>query len=156
MRNASIFLWLGLASLASGPSPAGPEVAVLPESEASALAKQCSRPGPPAFEGTWTPTPAQVAALRQQLPRLVGMKANGCCLVGARIKALAGVRVQVVGLELAGSRRVLYLNGRNDSTAGESWRTKAWTVCDGGDGFWGVVFDPATGAFSGLAFNGIG
>ena len=154
MQRFIAIVVLVVAGPIAGSSPDLFELAVLSPSEAAALAKQCSRPGPPPFDGTWTPTRAQVSALKVHLPGLVGMKATGCCLQERSIKTLSNVRVQVVGLVLVGGKRVFYLNGLSGMEGEESWRTKADVVCDGGDAFWGVIFDPATDAFSDLAFNG--
>ena len=145
------------ASILAGSGSADPEVAVLPPSEAERM-QQCSRAGPPPFDGTWTPTPEQISFLKGRLSGLVGMQSTACCLPGASIRTLSGMRIQVVGLVLSDTKaRVLYLNGFAGlaETAGhDSWRTNAYIVCDGGSNHWGVLFDPETGTFSQLAFNG--
>jgi hypothetical protein len=135
---------------------AGPEIIVLPRSQAQGLARPCSRPGPPAFSEAWNPPPEDVALLRKKLPDLLGRKAEGCCLQGARLRSLEGTRLQLVGLVLKSGQRVIYVNANSGTPDDKRWRTEAETWCDGGSGHWGVVFDPKDGSFSGLAFNGVG
>jgi hypothetical protein len=56
-------------------------------------------------------------------------------------------------------RRLIYLNAfpayEPNPVFETDWRSTAFTVCDDGDGFWGVAFDPATHEFDYLGFNGI-
>jgi len=35
------------------------------------------------------------------------------------------------------------------------WHKKAVVICDGGEAFWGVVFNPVENIFYDLQFNGI-
>jgi hypothetical protein len=36
-----------------------------------------------------------------------------------------------------------------------AWRTRVTMICDGGNAFFGVVYDPKMKSFTGLAFNGV-
>lgn len=147
-RTLTLLLLPALISCASGArSPRGS--AILPD--AWFIAKQCSRPGPPEHESTWQPGPEDIRALEMRLGRLERMKARGCCLLGARIRDIGHYYLQYVGIVSHG-RRLIYINALEDESP--NWRTTLVDVCDGGDGFWGAVFDPATGRFSDLAFNG--
>jgi len=62
-------------------------------------------------------------------------------------------------IEIEG-RRYVYINAfrehpiylrRQDQ---DLWRSKPVLVCDGGEGFWGVLYDPEARKFSQLSFNG--
>jgi len=68
---------------------------------------------------------------------------------------------QYLGITVGG-RKLIYINAfhprvlalRAASRSPESWRTRAMTVCDGGEWFWGAVYDPAAGKLENVQFNG--
>lgn len=107
----------------------------------------CSRSSPGreagAVTGYWAPSRQQVEQLEAQLPRLE-----------AQVPNAADFDRQYVGIEMGG-RQVIYLNAfhlPDDADIDPS--RDAIRVCDGGAQFWGAVFDPATGTFSDVQFNG--
>jgi len=107
----------------------------------------CSRSSPGreagAVTGYWAPSRQQVEQLEAQLPRLE-----------AQVPNAADFDRQYVGIEMGG-RQLIYLNAFHlpDGTDIDPARD-AIRVCDGGAQFWGAVFDPATGTFSDVQFNG--
>jgi len=107
----------------------------------------CSRSSPGreagAVTGYWAPSRQQVEQLEAQLPQLE-----------AQVPDAADFDRQYVGIEMGG-RQVIYLNAfhlPDDADIDPS--RDAIRVCDGGAQFWGAVFDPATGTFSDVQFNG--
>ncbi len=61
---------------------------------------------------------------------------------------------QYVGIEMDG-RQLIYLNAFHlPDDADIDPARDAIRVCDGGAQFWGAVFDPASGSFSDVQFNG--
>ena len=138
---------------------------VLPASQAEAAGAQCSRLAPE-VEAGWAMTDADAQAVERRLHELVDeppVDTNPVRAAAAsRIDLDTSVR-QYVGV-VVGGRRVIYVNAfpqdmlDRDADMPSDHRLHAdrrvAVVCDGGDSFWGVVFDPATGAFSGLDFNG--
>jgi hypothetical protein len=67
---------------------------------------------------------------------------------------------QYIGV-ISHGKKLIYLNAFDksiltDSAEHRDWRTKALIICDGGDAFWGVEFDPADNTFHNLQFNGVG
>ena len=130
--------------------------AVLPESEAMSIVQQCSRSAP-AIDGTWTVTPDDIVQLERDLPKLRRMHSTGCCFAGGRIDDLDSYLRQYVGVIVQG-RRYIYINafaeGPGDIESPD-WRDAAVKGCDGGTGFWGALYDPATRQFSDLAINGL-
>jgi hypothetical protein len=64
---------------------------------------------------------------------------------------------QAIGLQRA-NRRTIYVNGLRQPSQSTAeilaWRTNPIDVCDGGESYFGVEFDPATKTFSHFAFNG--
>lgn len=129
--------------------------AVIPAQNAKIVARQCSRPSPPAFDEAWEPSAAQVAILEEDLPELAKQRAKGCCLVGGRISDVASSWRQYVGL-VVGGKKLIYINGFSTRGLGERWMTEPEIMCDGGESAWGALYDPATRSFSELAFNGPG
>ncbi len=107
----------------------------------------CSRSSPGreagAVTGYWAPSRQQVEQLEAQLPRLE-----------AQVPNAADFDRQYVGIEMGG-RQVIYLNAFHLPDGADIDPSRdAIRVCDGGAQFWGAVFDPATGAFSDVQFNG--
>jgi hypothetical protein len=114
------------------------------------LVHQCSRSSPTEATGFWTPSAAQIEAVEQRLPELLGK--SGHDIVVSRFNR------QYIGFVRHG-KKLIYLSAfpafdieRRDQT---DWRKEAWIVCDGGDDYWGVEFDPATQRFHDLDFNGV-
>lgn len=145
------FLAASLVTAVAGQSlPAN--CAILPSSEGPALMKQCSRGTPKDVSGFWSPSPSQVAAIEQLLPEMLRKS-------GHKLKVSDSNR-QYIGITVHG-KKLIYLNCFDRSVLSESsalrdWQTKAVIICDGGDAFWGVVFDPADNTFHELQFNGVG
>ncbi|WP_430523876.1 hypothetical protein [Stenotrophomonas bentonitica] len=107
----------------------------------------CSRssPGrePGRVTGYWAPSRQQVEQLEAQLPSLE-----------AQVPKAADFDRQYVGIEMDG-RQLIYLNAFHlPDDADIDPARDAIRVCDGGAQFWGAVFDPASGSFSDVQFNG--
>ncbi len=107
----------------------------------------CSRssPGrePGRVTGYWAPSRQQVEQLEAQLPSLE-----------AQVPKAADFDRQYVGIEMDG-RQLIYLNAFHlPDDADIDPARDAIRVCDGGAQFWGAVFDPASGRFSDVQFNG--
>jgi hypothetical protein len=116
-------------------------------------------------QGVWRPTPGQIRELEAGLgpvlrDALEKRHARGA-VTGHEPRAvyllshLAPYRRQYAGLVLRG-RRIIYVNAAffppgEDTTR---WRETASLVCDGGDDFFGVEYDPATRRFGEIQFNG--
>jgi hypothetical protein len=104
-----------------------------------------------------------VKQLEGDLWQLEGMRARGCCLNGAQIDHVDEFLRQYFGI-VSGGRRYIYINAFPASEFKDwpkqvpvfNWRMQPFVACDGGSGFWGVLYDPASRRFSQLAFNGIG
>jgi hypothetical protein len=124
-----------------------PRVAILPARQSVESLKQCSRPSPSDVSGGWDISPALAAQIEADLPKLETQMHGIAPQVFYR---------QYVGILQSGQRRV-YINAFAPSTLetrDDSWEREPADACDGGDQFWGAVYDPATRQFSELAFNG--
>lgn len=155
------FLPLALAALAAACTPAntrpgasvptavktGQSWVVTRPVVAAQVLDTCSRssPGrePGRVTGYWAPSRQQVEQLEAQLPSLE-----------AQVPKAADFDRQYVGIEMDG-RQLIYLNAFHlPDDADIDPARDAIRVCDGGAQFWGAVFDPASGSFSDVQFNG--
>ncbi len=131
--------------------------------------EQCSRPAPGETKGPlWSPVPAQIEELEAELPAYLRAQKHAKTADG-----LGLFLRQYIGFVRAG-RKLIYLNAIPVSLEGYDqkmcrehpeliskelcepgrWRHEPHMVCDGGDDFWGLEYDPESKAFSALEFNG--
>ncbi len=124
--------------------------AILPERAAAETQRLCSRAGPPAFEGTWVVTAADVREAELRLPDVSRLSGDGA------VEGIGKPREyyrQYIGLVIDG-RRWIYLNAFAASRRVPGWRSRLANLCDGGVASWGVLYDPASHRFSQLRANG--
>lgn len=141
--------------------------ALLPVSEAKALAEQCSRWSPREFTDTWIPSEDEIREMASRLRDIARLKAEKCCFKGRRVEDPEQWYIQFVGLVWKG-KKIIYINAvsREQPTVYEAdlstlrtvpsdrWKSEVIRVCDGGTN-WGVIYDPSKRKFSDLAFNGV-
>jgi len=137
------------ASCTGGADPVAPDYAILPVSQGPALIQQCSRESPADVSGFWRPSHSEVQAIERRLPEFLRKS-------GRKID-LSASRRQYIGIRL-GRRKLIYVNAFPASelaflSGDGEWRTIAFTVCAGGEAFWGVEFDPAGNTFHRIGFN---
>lgn len=128
--------------------------ATLPESEAENISNQCSRPNPPKFTKTWKPTDADTKAMEAKFSDLKKLKVEECCSLNFKVEHPENFHLQYVGIVIKG-KKFIYINAFAGSEPPKWWKEKADMVCDGGRGFWGVLYNTETGKFSDLAVNGV-
>src|SRR5258706_12136982 len=127
---------------------------ILDERHAGVCTVQCSRLEPPRFEATWKPTQSDINALEDNWSRLRQLKSDG-----GRVGEIREYYRQYVGIVVT-KRKLIYINAFKSSILDRTgrrdrWRREPLLACDGGDAFWGVIFDPKTKGFSELKFNGV-
>jgi hypothetical protein len=149
-KRAQLFVTLWALFASSADAESLPDhCAILPTSQGPALIRQCSRGSPADVSGFWTPSPSQVLAVEQRLPALLRKS-------GHKLKLSDSYR-QYVGVTSRG-KKLIYVNSfpgfALDHSKERDWHVTGVTVCDGGDVFWGVEFDPADYTFHDLQFNG--
>jgi hypothetical protein len=112
------------------------------------------RPEPASF---FTPSDREVADLEAKLPAFLRAShpASRRPTVPLAERMPKYMRQYVGFVDLSGTRRI-WGNFFCDSFGGTDWRTHAILVKDGGDCFFNVQFDPATGTFNALMVNGEG
>lgn len=149
-RLCGALLALAGAALVSG-CAGNVRSAVLGTEQTEVVAEQCSRPNPLHYESTWQPAPADIGQLEQDLPLL---NAQSPAAATAHVGDAPAYYRQYFGITVHG-RHLIYVNafveGMYRST---DWKQFAIVVCDGGNGAWGALYDPANRLFSGFAFNG--
>jgi hypothetical protein len=140
LKSTAAILFLSMAS-ATGCKQNSHSV-LLPKTEANAASSLCSRAAPGKIDDGWMPAKSEIDALEAHISRLP-------------VSNVGSYYRQYVGVIISG-RRLVYINAmcaKPDSSS-SSWRSRLQNACDGGRCFWGAIYDPATGQFSGLAFNG--
>jgi len=160
MHRPLILLALFLLCLcASANSASSERVVLLPPTQARHVLQQCSRETPGPVSGVWTVSPAIIAKLEQDLPKLSKLVSQTCCGKGLSVSDPSAFYRQYVGVSIKGHDYV-YINAFHDHPIylhpkdRDRWRSEPELVCDGGDSFWGVLYDPETRQFSQLSFNG--
>ncbi len=125
---------------------------VLPKAQVKELLHQCSRTTPENDDGFW-PVPDQVAQrVDRDIDKVSTLQSNA----GIAIERPRDYFRQYVGIAISG-RQFVYINAIRHGAFGRTelpWKTKAITICDGGEISWGALYDPATRNFSQLAING--
>ena len=159
---------------------------IVPAAHAASVIQQCSRATPTPPDSFWTPTPADIAALdRQLLAELrpafwARWRDNYRSVNPPELRPPRYVR-QYVGLAY-GPRRVIYVNGFmphmaiSSDSAERAWYgdeggvgtdsaqaalrerlgREGYVVCDGGEWYFGIEYEPARRRFRHLEFNGRG
>lgn len=176
VRLACAFLVVlcGSGALAAGKlDPA--DGTVFPGKHAFELLGLCSHDTPHGVQGAWDPSPEQISALERDLPQaladIIATHPRTWQAVNNLVTAYAdhdfvGYDRQYGGF-LIGGRRLIYVSAfpheeRDfDGTdmmdmwrKGPDWRHHVVTVCDGGDKWFGVLYDPQTGRFEDFQFGG--
>jgi hypothetical protein len=150
------FMIAGLAAAIAAPAWNQKDGVIFPSDKAQALLHQCSRGTPQNIKGFWQPQISQIAGLEQLLPGFLEKN-----LSGQRHPPIQDYGRQYAGL-IVKERKIIYVNGfvngflsgKKDRES-QTWRTNPILVCDGGNGFFGVEYDPQTKSFQSLAFNGV-
>lgn len=126
---------------------------VLKGQKAKLISGQCSRESPPAFTDIWVPEEKTIVYLEANLKKIERLSSHLCCLQKERISDVNKYYRQYIGIVSKG-RRLIYINAFVGPKPPDSLLTEPIMACDGGSSFWGAIFDPKTGEFSQLAFNG--
>jgi hypothetical protein len=160
MHKTLNLLALFLLGFGASTNSASSEHAVLlPTTHARHVLQQCSRETPGPVSGVWTVSPAVIAKLEQDLPKLSKLVSQTCCGKGLSVSDPSAFYRQYVGISI-NDRDYVYINAFHDhpiylhAQDRDRWRSEPELVCDGGASFWGVLYDPETRQFSQLSFNG--
>lgn len=162
MRKALILTALAvLNSCSASHEDTGRRSVLLPSGQARHLVEQCSRQTPQDVDGVWTVPAATVQQLEQDLPKLSAVVSGDCCGKGSSVSNPGSYYRQYAGVLLDGKKHI-YINAFPDHPIylkredKDRWLREAQQTCDGGEAFWGVLYNPETRQFSQLSFNGPG
>ncbi|MBO9575931.1 MAG: hypothetical protein J7494_09365 [Sphingobium sp.] len=136
-----------LAGLLASPSRAA-DYQIFDGSKIDAMLAQCSRGTPQRGQGSWQPSPRDIAAFEAALPSALARANTGDDWSGFPRRWIR----QYVGLVRNG-RRYIYGNFALADLDGRKWRQPVM-VCDGGHSFFGAEYDVREKKISHLAFNG--
>jgi hypothetical protein len=104
------------------------------------------------IEGYWTPTEEDVLLVEEKLPSFLQENSNSFRRQPPVWEQLDSYKRQYAGLVL-NRRKIIYGNFFCSDT-GRDWKKEWIFVLDGGDCFFQIQFDIASGTFSGLMVNG--
>lgn len=124
---------------------------IFPASKGALLLQQCSRNTPKDISGFWEPSPKEIERLEELLVRYLAAREKSRTSVPP--KDIQYHR-QYVGIVRAGVR-LIYGNFYSGGAPRDAEKTGPAIVCDGGPSHWGIVFNPQTGEFEELEFNGV-
>lgn len=120
--------------------------------------KQCSREVPEKMKSFWAVEDSDVIILHENLKKITTLKAELCCQTNGIIQSLDKYVFQYFGVTI-NRKRFIYINAfpisdLKDKEIKARWKSSIVSVCDGGDYFWGVLFNLETKEFEQLAING--
>jgi hypothetical protein len=152
----SIF-WI-LSLFVTPVSAPGDRWVLFPPEKALILTKQCSRLSPDNIDGVWIVPSEIVTRLEWDLPNISNPMSVMLSVAGnfqmSQVANPGNYFRQYAGITILG-RKFIYINAAKSINNRLKWRNGgSMIVCDGGDSYWGVLYDPATREFSELAFNG--
>ena len=117
--------------------------------------QQCSRETPETNGIYWLPTASEIENLERRLLLTLDLRNKNGQLVRSTSQQF---HRQYIGFTRNG-KRLIYANFSpiDEIEPWHKWPVfeRPVVVCDGGVGFWGVVYDPKTGRFEEPQFNGV-
>jgi hypothetical protein len=147
----SFLLWLPNTALGTDSNI---HYTILEGEKAKLVSGQCSRENPPKIDEIWVPDLNTILRLESQLKVIEALTPELCCLANVKITDVFKYYRQYVGI-VSNGKRLIYINAFLLNKPPKDWKTEPVIVCDGGEGFWGAVFDPQSGEFSALSINGV-
>lgn len=133
---------------------------ILTSNNGEKIIKQCSRSVPNNIEIYFDLIKEDIAILENNLRKILSVKSTECCLKGWNIGRLEDYAFQYIGVVI-NNRKYIYINAFIVESEDDfkiwykEWKTKPIIMCDGGDGFWGALFDLGNQSFSQLSVNGV-
>lgn len=134
---------------------------VLSSETGEKMLNQCSRDIPQNVEKYFDLVDQDIVSLENNYKKILSIKASECCLQGWKIPKLDDYGFQYIGI-IINNHKYIYINafmieGEDDFTSWyKDWKIRPIVICDGGDGFWGALFDIEKKSFLQLSVNGVG
>ena len=125
----------------------------------------CSVIRVPKVDGVWTPKQAQIRSLEPVLAKVIAESLSAW----PRAPSINDFYRQYMGILVSG-HRLIFVNGFHKSyfqhlrgdeqqdreRATFDWRRSPVQVCDGGENYFGALYDPGSGRVLQFGFNGVG
>ncbi|AHM62935.1 hypothetical protein D770_23450 [Flammeovirgaceae bacterium 311] len=123
------------------------------------ILKQCSRSVPGNVESYFDLKDVDIQRLESDFRKVLSVNPDGCCYPG-KIGNLKKYGYQYAGLVINNRRYIyinaFYLDSKEDlERFHKDWKTLPVIVCDGGESYWGALYDIENGSFSQLYMNGV-
>lgn len=132
---------------------------IIPSDIGISLLMQCSRSTPNKVDSCFDLTTNDLWKLENNFKKVLKIKAADCCLLGGVIKDLKNYAFQYTGL-IVNNKKYIYINAfklytpEDLTTIYKNWKSSPIIVCDGGESYWGVLYDLEAGQFTQLSMNG--
>jgi len=132
---------------------------IISSNKGADMLKQCSRAAPGEVDSFFTLTSNDVQKLENNFKKILNIRAKDCCLLNGMIKNIENYCFQYVGFVI-NNKKYIYVNAlkmeseEDLKTIYKDWKTSPIIICDGGDSFWGIIYDLETGLFTQLSING--
>lgn len=156
-----VFFLLGNVSSYSQDSKFTPKYStIIPSSNGSVLLIQYSRAVPEKIDSYYNLTAIEIQILENNFKKILKLKSSLCCMMGLNIQKLNSYAFQYVGVIING-KKYIYINAfkvksnRDLNAYYKEWKVEPVVVFDGGDSFWGALFELETESFSQLSINGV-
>jgi hypothetical protein len=162
MKNILLFIFLFIQTQVSfsQESEFEPEfyTKLIVESGKIIREKQCSRSVPKNMRKFWVVSDNDIRKLHKHLYGITELRAELCCETNGIIENLDNYVFQYIGVTIK-RKKYIYINAFHkmelkDERIKSFWREKPVNACDGGNHFWGVIFNLETLKFEQLAING--
>jgi hypothetical protein len=133
---------------------------ILEKSLGNDLIEQCSRSTPEDIDEFYNITNEEIEILEQNFKKIKKVKSTNCCWEGVYISNLKRYGYQYIGV-IIDKKKYIYINAfliesKNDfETYYKNWETEPINICDGGNSYWGILFDLKRLKFIQLSVNGI-
>lgn len=144
MKNLSLVFTLVSSLIPIAWCNAAERVILISQQAGPKLMNQCSRSAPHKITSYWKPTAEQVNGLEARLPSF---------LESIKARPISEFDRQYIGFS-RNAKRYIYGNFYIRETAVAHDDRVPVIACDGGDDFWGVVFDIESEEFSDFSTNG--
>ena len=125
------------------------------------LLKQCSRGTPKNIISFWKVAENDIILLENNFKKIKKVKPSNCCFSERVISRLNKYGLQYIGVTIREKKYIyinaFYIDSKDQlQKSDKNWLSEPVIVCDGGDHYWGVLFDLEKIIFKDLMINGLG
>lgn len=130
---------------------------ILKADKGKELLKQCTRCTPKEVTGFWDLAQPEVEKLESNFKKVLQLKSSACSVSypNVSVSKLDEFLFQYIGVYIGG-QKFIYVNAFISRDTKDVWKTEPVNACDGGTGFWGVLFNLENFEFSKLEINDAG